>query len=167
MLSFRKNRLDKFPLAAALTIASCQLEPEHFAAAHGGRNAPPAKLWPSPLSTSLLRSFAQELAILAVWPFESFCVDIFNIENQPKAGDPSTLPELKALLEPRGYVHLERVGVDEVFRRRPACGIERNGGSRSSRLFGRFSSLFGRRERNTRGRGLANGDREKYPTDAS
>ena len=39
---------------------------------------------------------AQELAILRVWPFESVCVDVFNIENQPPHGEASILRPLQA-----------------------------------------------------------------------
>ena len=38
---------------------------------------------------------AQELAILRVWPFESVCVDVFNIENQPPHGEASILRPLQ------------------------------------------------------------------------
>ena len=64
---------------------------------------------------------SQELAILRVWPFEHVCVDVFNIENQPPNGEPSILRPLQELLEPHGYRHLVRIGVDEVFRRQPPC----------------------------------------------
>lgn len=64
---------------------------------------------------------SQELAILRVWPFERVCVDVFNIENQPPNGEPSILRPLQELLEPHGYRHLVRIGVDEVFRRQPPC----------------------------------------------
>ena len=62
-----------------------------------------------------------ELAVLKVWPFDRYCVDVFNIENEPAHGAPSTLPALRALLEPHGYAHRVRVGVDEIFTREPAC----------------------------------------------
>ena len=62
-----------------------------------------------------------ELSILRAWPFERYCVMTFNIENEPAAGSPSILPELKAILEPRGYGHRIRIGVDEVFVRRQRC----------------------------------------------
>ena len=62
-----------------------------------------------------------ELAVLKVWPFDRYCVDVFNIENEPAHGAPSTLPALRALLEPRGYVHRVRVGVDEIFTRETPC----------------------------------------------
>ena len=97
---------------------------------------------------------AQELAILRVWPFERVCVDVFNIENQPPNGESSILRPLQVrvrvrglrdwlhahrrppraehpntrraqeLLEPHGYRHLVRIGVDEVFRRQPPCEAE-------------------------------------------
>lgn len=63
----------------------------------------------------------QELAILSVWPWRRYCVGLFNIENEPPKGTPSYLPRLKLLLEPRGYVHVARIGVDEVFRRKAPC----------------------------------------------
>ena len=62
-----------------------------------------------------------ELAVLKVWPFDRYCVDVFNIENEPAHGAPSTLPALRALLEPRGYTHRVRVGVDEIFTRETPC----------------------------------------------
>jgi len=62
-----------------------------------------------------------ELAILRVWPFVKYCVRLFNIENEPPQGEPSYLPQLRALLEPHGYEHVLRIGVDEVFRRRTPC----------------------------------------------
>lgn len=62
-----------------------------------------------------------ELAILRTWPFGRHCVRLFNIENEPPAGAPSILPQLRALLEPLGYEHVLRIGVDEVFRRRTPC----------------------------------------------
>ena len=31
-----------------------------------------------------------ELAILAVWPWDTYCVTLFNIENEPPSGTPST-----------------------------------------------------------------------------
>ena len=62
-----------------------------------------------------------ELAVLRVWPFDRYCVDVFNIENEPAHGAPSTLPALRALLEPRGYTHRVRVGVDEIFTRETPC----------------------------------------------
>lgn len=78
-----------------------------------------------------------ELAILRVWPFESVCVDVFNIENQPPHGEASILRPLQELLEPHGYRHLVRIGVDEVFRRHPPCDggrwREREPRSRSNR----------------------------------
>ncbi|KAL1528328.1 hypothetical protein AB1Y20_009682 [Prymnesium parvum] len=60
---------------------------------------------------------AHEVVILQAWPFESYCVEVFNIENQPPHGEPSILPQLMEILAPRGYEHLLRIGVDEVFRR--------------------------------------------------
>ena len=62
-----------------------------------------------------------ELAVLKVWPFDRYCVDVFNIENEPAHGAPSTLPALRALLEPHGYAHRVRVGVDEIFTRETPC----------------------------------------------
>lgn len=62
-----------------------------------------------------------ELAILAVWPWDTYCVTLFNIENEPPSGTPSYLPELNALLAPRGYVHKGRIGVDELFLRSTPC----------------------------------------------
>ena len=59
---------------------------------------------------------AQEVAILQSWPFDAYCVDVFNVENLPPHGEPSILPQLLQLLAPRGYDHLLRIGVDEVFR---------------------------------------------------
>jgi FkbM family methyltransferase len=64
-----------------------------------------------------------ELAILRAWPFDRYCVRLFNVENEPPDGAPSTLPQLKALLEPLGYEHVLRIGVDEVFRRTSPCAI--------------------------------------------
>eukprot|EP00966_Prymnesium_polylepis_P102673 2378404-Prymnesium_polylepis.2 len=43
---------------------------------------------------------AQEVSILKAWPFEGYCVDVFNVENQPPHGEPSILPQLLALLAP-------------------------------------------------------------------
>lgn len=63
----------------------------------------------------------QEIAILAAWPFERHCVQVFNIENEPPKGGPSLLPQLSALLAPRGYAHRLRLGVDEVFVRKTPC----------------------------------------------
>ena len=60
-----------------------------------------------------------ELPILRAWPFHRRCVRVFNIENEPPRGAPSMLPEFKAILEPRGYEHVLRIGVDEVFRLAP------------------------------------------------
>lgn len=65
-----------------------------------------------------------ELAILRVWPFARHCVQLFNVENEPPEGSPSSLPQLKALLEPLGYEHALRIGVDEVFRRSTPCAGE-------------------------------------------
>ena len=62
-----------------------------------------------------------ELPILRAWPFHKRCVRVFNIENEPPRGAPSLLPELKAILEPRGYEHVLRIGVDEVFYKNPPC----------------------------------------------
>ena len=30
---------------------------------------------------------AQEVAILKAWPFDAYCVDVFNVENQPPHGN--------------------------------------------------------------------------------
>ena len=62
-----------------------------------------------------------ELAILRVWPWEAYCVTLFNIENSPPNNGPSLLPELEALLQPRGYTHRGRIGVDELFLRESPC----------------------------------------------
>lgn len=56
-----------------------------------------------------------EIAILSVWPWEEFCVRVFNIENEPPKGQPSLLPRMVAMLAPQGYAHMLRIGVDEVF----------------------------------------------------
>ena len=76
--------------------------------------------------------WAQELAILRVWPFDRWCVDVFNVENQPPHGEDSILPPLLELLSPHGYRHLVRIGVDEVFQRDPPCsaGHTRRGARR-------------------------------------
>ena len=63
-----------------------------------------------------------ELPILRAWPWRRYCVTLINVENTPPAGTPSSLPQLRALLEPRGYEHARRIGGDEVFRRREPCG---------------------------------------------
>lgn len=63
----------------------------------------------------------QELAILRVWPFGRYCVNLFNIENEPPNGEPSLLPAMIALLKPHGYAHQMRIGVDEVFLRTEPC----------------------------------------------
>jgi len=100
---------------------------------------------------------SQELAILGVWPFGSYCVDVFNIENQPAAGEPSTLPQLRALLLPQGYVHMLRIGVDEVFVRRVSCkhasSLAGSTGGKRSHL--RQPGDKGRKER--RGRRILSG----------
>jgi FkbM family methyltransferase len=75
---------------------------------------------------------AQELSILEVWPFSEVCVEVFNIENQPPNGEPSTLPRLIELLQPHGYTHLLRIGVDEVFRRTSSCGDQHHARHRRS-----------------------------------
>ena len=62
-----------------------------------------------------------EVPILRVWPWEAHCVTLFNIENEPPKGAPSQLPQLKALLEPHGYTHKGRLGVDELFLRNSPC----------------------------------------------
>jgi len=67
---------------------------------------------------------SQELAILATWPFSDYCVSVFNIENQPREGEPSTLSALKQLLTPHGYSHKIRIGVDEVFVRDTLCDAD-------------------------------------------
>jgi len=51
-----------------------------------------------------------ELRVLEAWPWGDFCVDSFTVENEPPAGEPSTLPRLRRLLLPRGYEHRARVG---------------------------------------------------------
>ena len=93
-------------------------------------------LWNGPAIIS-----AQELAILRVWPFDSYCVDVFNVENQPLPGEPSTLAELKAILAPRGYVHQLRVGVDEIFFRDPPCPAGSALGTHGEHARGRLSKL--------------------------
>ena len=49
--------------------------------------------------------YRRELPLLGAWPWEEYCVHVFNIENEPPPTEPSTLPALRALLEPRGYMH--------------------------------------------------------------
>ena len=84
---------------------------------------------------------AQEVSILKAWPFEGYCVDVFNIENQPPHGEPSILPQLLALLAPHGYEHLLRIGVDEVFRRRTPCPVAYGNGARKGPRRGRGAKL--------------------------
>lgn len=62
-----------------------------------------------------------------MWPFDRWCVDVFNVENQPPHGEDSILPKLLELLAPQGYRHLVRIGVDEVFRRDPPCSAGAGG----------------------------------------
>ena len=57
--------------------------------------------------------------MLKVWPFDRYRVDVFNIENEPAHGAPSTLPALRAL-EPRGYTHRGRRR-REIFTRETPC----------------------------------------------
>ena len=51
----------------------------------------------------------------------------------PPSPSPSSSPQ--ELLEPHGYRHLVRIGVDEVFRRHPPCdgGREREPRNRGNR----------------------------------
>ena len=51
-----------------------------------------------------------ELPILSVWPWDHYCVRLFNVENEPPSGGASSLPQLLELLTPRGYVHRGRIG---------------------------------------------------------
>ena len=81
-----------------------------------------------------------ELAILRVWPWETFCVTLFNIENEPPSGTPSLLPQLNAILLPRGYAHHGRIGVDELYMRTEPCPSRAAGGApRSNRAARRLS----------------------------
>jgi hypothetical protein len=69
-----------------------------------------------------------EVQILRAWPFDDGCVSVFTTEDngwRRDTADPfgaaSTLPELKRILEPRGYKYHGRLWVDEVFVRRRPC----------------------------------------------
>lgn len=82
----------------------------------------------------------EELSVITAWPFDQYCVEVFNIEaratarrprsadrpphslplplpraqNSPAHGAPSNLGALESILHPHGYVHQLRIGVDEV-----------------------------------------------------
>jgi FkbM family methyltransferase len=99
----------------------------------------------------------QELAILRVWPFESYCVRVFNIENEPPKGEPSVLPQLLELLEPHGYANRIRIGVDEVFVRTAPCEAGGGGGGGAMPVGARWRGGGG--ERRERGAVRGGGER--------
>ena len=78
---------------------------------------------PQPLHRALLSLSLRTAARLEYTPFawQAYCVTLFNIENSPPNNGPSLLPELEALLQPRGYSHRGRIGVDELFLRESPC----------------------------------------------
>lgn len=62
-----------------------------------------------------------EVRVMRAWDFDANCVNAFVIENNAWCSSDSALPELEAVLTPKGYEKRARIHVNEVFVRKEAC----------------------------------------------